>query len=764
MEAKKLNEILLAQLPGLLSHWLPGGKLNGREYRCGSIRGEPGNSLSVNIQSGVWKDFADQSIKGGDLISLYAAIHGLSNGDAIKQLLDIHGEYKLTTRATTVVQKEKPKYKPAPNDSPWPSMIADFKQHNWRGGPNQSWVYRNVNSEIVGIIARYHPTDKKEILPWVHTENGWIKGAMDKPRPLYNLPWILNTKQAVLIVEGEKCAEAAQKLFKDGYIVTTWAGGASAARYTDFSPIYGRKIVIWPDNDEDGIKAKDYLLSILTPHTNDLKVIETSSLLPKEDIADLIEKWDYEHIATFMKENHEVIRPAKLPEVAVDIISRVPQVMPPDSEITLTKSSDPVPQPNAMAIAADLGLQVDGKMMPVPNASNVYIILIMVPEFKDICYYDEFKNAYMTTWRTGKLRQWTEVEDRELTSYLQSRYGMPKLNKSTTIDSLLQYADNNRRHPLKQWLNTLVWDHTPRISNLFSVYCGAVSSEYTSTVSVNFMISMMARVFDPGCKMDNMVILEGAQGIRKSTFFKILVGQNYFSESSGDLNSKDFIINCQGKLLIEMAELTSLNKKDANDIKKLLSTAVDNFRPPYGKSVVEFPRQFVFVGSTNDSSYLDDHTGARRFWPIVCTLIDVDKLKLDREQLFAEAVYLYKSGRSWWEVPESALDEQASRVLEDSWLSDFVHYFNTTGNYKPVTTTISEIAFKVLKLEASKITKKETLRVARILKEIGYKNVTQRVSGSVVKLWKLENSEITNDAPQTRKVPVFPFGGERDVT
>ena len=124
MEAKKLNQILVSLLPGLLTEWLPGGKLNGGEFKCGSIAGEPGNSLSVNIRTGVWKDFADSSLPGGDLISLFACIYGVSNGDAIKMLEERYGDYKPTTRSTAVVKKEKPKQIPAPIDSPYPTMVA----------------------------------------------------------------------------------------------------------------------------------------------------------------------------------------------------------------------------------------------------------------------------------------------------------------------------------------------------------------------------------------------------------------------------------------------------------------------------------------------------------------------------------------------------------------------------------------------------------------------------------------------------------------
>ena len=726
MDAKNLNQILVSLLPSLLTEWLPGGKLNGGEFKCGSVRGEAGNSLSVNIRTGVWKDFADSSLPGGDLISLYACINGVSNGEAIKFLQERYGDVRPTTRSATVVKKEKPKQIPAEINSPYPTMVAEYKDHNWKGVPSKSWVYRNSKGQPVGIIARYQPTSKKEILPWVHTDIGWIKGAMDKPRPLYNLPEILASKNPILIVEGEKAAEAAQELFKNSYTVTTWAGGAEAIKHTDFAPIFGKAVVIWPDADVPGIKCAEYICNLLTPHTNDLKLVTPKGKPEGWDVADAQETMKYEDIVDFLRSNHQVIRPARLPEL-----------IPADTEVTLTKSSDPVPIHNALAIAAELGLQVDGKMMPVPNSSNVYAILSKVPEFKDICYYDEFKNSYMTSWKTGKLRQWTEVEDRQLTTYLQSNYGLPKLPKHLVVDALLQCADANKKNPARDWLESLVWDGTHRLPQLFTTYCGSQDNDYTQAVSKNFMISIVARVFQPGCKVDNMVILEGEQGSNKSTFFKCLASQEYFAESSGDLNSKDFILNCQGKMVIEMAELTSLNKKDANEIKKMLSTATDNFRPPYGKSAQAFPRQFVFVGSTNDDSYLNDSTGARRFWPIRCSNIDIKKTLQDRDQLFAEAVSCFRDGASWWEVPESAKEEQESRRVSDVWeevVSDYIR-----NNKFAVAFKRDDIFKNCLFIDIGKITRADQMRLSATMSALGYIKDKCQINGQRSYVYKVSN-------------------------
>lgn len=745
MDAKNLNQILVSLLPSLLTEWLPGGKLNGGEFKCGSVRGEAGNSLSVNIRTGVWKDFADSSLPGGDLIALYACINGVSNGEAIKYLQERYGDVRPTTRSTAVVKKEKPKQIPAEINSPYPTMVAEYKEHNWKGVPSKSWVYRNSKGQPVGIIARYQPTSKKEILPWVHTDIGWIKGAMDKPRPLYNLPEILASKSPILIVEGEKAAEAAQELFKNSYTVTTWAGGAEAIKHTDFAPIYGKAVVIWPDADVPGIKCAEYICNLLTPHTNDLKLVTPKGKHEGWDVADAQETMKYEDIVSFLRENHQVIRPARLPEV-----------IPADTEVTLTKSSDPVPIYNALAIAAQLGLQVDGKQMPIPNASNVYAILAKVPEFKDICYYDEFKNAYMTSWKTGVLRQWAEVEDRQLTTYLQSNYGLPKLPKHLVVDALLQYADGNIKHPLREWMNSLVWDQTPRLDTLFINYCGADDTEYVRKVSTNFMIKIVARIFKPGCKVDNMVILEGAQGATKSSFFSSLITDEYLLESRHDIESNDFIISAQGKMFIEIAELAGLIKSDAESIKNIITIRNDIFRPPYGKVAKNFPRQFCFGGSTNAKQYLKDTTGNRRFWPIACAFIKNDEISRDREQLFAEAVYRFKQGESWWNVPLSAKEEQADRLEDAGWEDILLKYLNKRTLLNAVTK--DELFLDCLGLEIRDLSNKlYQNKLVESMENIGYEKTRRRINGqrSFVYLKKDEGhvgQQISDEKSTTTRV------------
>ena len=187
-----------------------------------------------------------------------------------------------------------------------------------------------------------------------------------------------------------------------------------------------------------------------------------------------------------------------------------------------------------------------------------------------------------------------------------------------------------------------------------------------------FPISAVARVFDPGCQVDHMLILEGPQGILKSSALRALAGAPWFTDRLSNLGSKDSSMEVAGEWFIEMSELDALTRATNSAIKSFITRRNERFRPPYGKHVVERPRQCVFVGSINPiGGYLRDPTGARRFWPVACGVIDLEALVRDRDQLWAEVVVRFQAGARWWlETPELqalATAQQAARFEVDAW-------------------------------------------------------------------------------------------------
>lgn len=240
------------------------------------------------------------------------------------------------------------------------------------------------------------------------------------------------------------------------------------------------------------------------------------------------------------------------------------------------------------------------------------------------------------------------------------------------LEAMIIIAIENAYHPVKNYLESLTWDGVPRVETWCKTYLGAEAAEpYLSDVSRKFMIAAVARVYEPGIKFDNMLIFEGLQGIGKSTVGSILASPNWFLDGIPDLHDKDSALNLQGNWIVEMGELSNLKRSDVETVKGFITRQIDKVRPPYGKRYISSKRQCVFFGTTNAEDYLKDKTGNRRFWPVKVADVDIEGLREDRDQLWAEALYLYDVvGEKLWldddEAKEQAEQEQGLRVSEDT--------------------------------------------------------------------------------------------------
>jgi predicted P-loop ATPase len=247
----------------------------------------------------------------------------------------------------------------------------------------------------------------------------------------------------------------------------------------------------------------------------------------------------------------------------------------------------------------------------------------------------------------------------------QSQIGMPVVHQAIDLR-----GRECALHPVRNYLDSLVWDEEPRVGAWLTTYLGAEKSPYSECVGKMFLIAMVARIYEPGCKSDYTVIFEGPQGTEKSTACKILGGQ-WYSDCLPEVSGKDAALHLAGKWLIELSEMAVASKWESATLKAFLTRLADRYRPPYGRKEISQERQCVFVGTTNKSVYLQDSTGGRRFWPVVVGKIDNVALANDRDQLFAEAVKLFRLGEKWH--PDSIFEkthihpEQEARREADSW-------------------------------------------------------------------------------------------------
>ena len=319
------------------------------------------------------------------------------------------------------------------------------------------------------------------------------------------------------------------------------------------------------------------------------------------------------------------------------------------------------------------GLMLNKHGDPLGNLRNVLHALRHAPEWEAVLTYDEFAGRVITRrpppWGDRTKEQWADDDDTRACVWLQD-HGVP-VTVGVVGRGVQTVARENPVHPVRDYLNALNWDGRPRLDTWLPTYLGVEDSPYVQAVGSRFLISAVARVFEPGCQADHMLILEGPQGIQKSSALQVLAG-SWFTDRISSLGSKDSSMEVAGVWIVEMSELDALTKATNSAIKSFVTRRHDRFRPPYGRHVVDQPRQCVFTGSINPTGgYLNDPTGARRFWPVACGFIDLEALVRDRDHLWAEAGVRFQAGACWWlETPEleaMATAEQAARFQVDAW-------------------------------------------------------------------------------------------------
>lgn len=298
---------------------------------------------------------------------------------------------------------------------------------------------------------------------------------------------------------------------------------------------------------------------------------------------------------------------------------------------------------------------------------NAVAILRNDPRLKGRLAFNEMDHNIVARadlpWRAVKnADQWIDADDAALRFYLERVYGLN--SKDKIFDAVNVVAGENKYHPVRDYLSTCTWDGTPRVDTLLIDYLGAEDSDYTRAVTRKTLTAAIARIYNPGCKFDYMLTLRGRQGLGKSALIAKLGGE-WFSDSFTTIQGKEAYEQVLGVWLMEVGELAGMRKAEAEAIKLYISKQVDRFRPAYGRRTQEFPRQCIFIGTTNEEQFLRDTTGNRRFW-----VVDVPNeprkdmwAELTPEavkQLWGEAIDLYQRGEKLYLSRE--LEEYARRV------------------------------------------------------------------------------------------------------
>ena len=316
-------------------------------------------------------------------------------------------------------------------------------------------------------------------------------------------------------------------------------------------------------------------------------------------------------------------------------------------------------------------IDYDKRGKALPTIENAYIIMQKDSELKGRLRLNEFTQREMVTgelpWDSRKeLRNWTDTDDAGLRLFFEQKYAFKGAKSIDDAWSLIMHE--NSFHPVREYLDSLIWDKRERLDKFFIEYLGADEDEYTKAVTRLSLIGAVKRIYEPGCKLDTSLVLVGPQGCGKSWTIKKL-GKEWASDTLTTVQGKEAFEQIQGYWIIEMAELASFRKAEIETIKHFISKQEDVYRPAYGRFVINHKRQCVFFGTTNTYDFLKDNTGNRRFYPLDCHPQQVKKdvweelTEEETDQLWAEAVHRYKAGEKTY-VNQKELEAQIKAQQE----------------------------------------------------------------------------------------------------
>jgi predicted P-loop ATPase len=371
------------------------------------------------------------------------------------------------------------------------------------------------------------------------------------------------------------------------------------------------------------------------------------------------------------------------------------------------------------------------------SANSQENIIRALEKLKASLVFDEFSQKPLLTWN-GRTTTLEDHQALDLWLTVDRRFGF-RPSKEFFFDMLLVLARQNTIHPVRDYLRTLEWDGVNRIGEWLIRYGGAADTEFVRTVSRIVLVAAVRRVMRPGCKFDELLVLESNQGQFKSSALRALCPiDNWFSDDLPlDVDAKQLIERTQGKWIIEAAELSGMRSSLREHLKSMLSRQVDGpVRMAYGRLPVEQPRQFITIGTTNDHFYLSDPTGNRRFWPVRVSGFDVPALKADRDQLWAEAVHLEAEGFSI-RLPEELYDhagiQQERRREVDPWEDIIVSSFNGEMYQR---LSPDELWADILGIPIERRSSAYQMRVSKIMQKLGFRRMAVKgKDGKVVKGW-----------------------------
>jgi len=363
--------------------------------------------------------------------------------------------------------------------------------------------------------------------------------------------------------------------------------------------------------------------------------------------------------------------------------------------------------------------------------ANVVLILTHDPKYSAALRLDEMRGVVML----GEV-EITDAAVSRMRVDLEKRHAIQP-GDSEMARAVQLVASVNGFHPVGAWLRGLRWDGVARLHEVATriLRVRAESDEELALIALlvrRWFISLVARALSPGCKVDSALILEGAQGAGKSSFFRITAGE-WFSDTEMGLD-KDAMLQLRGAWIYEWAELENVtSRQSVSRVKAFLTSTEDRYRPPFGRNPVTVKRSGVIVGTTNTRDFLHDPSGSRRFWVVPVGPIDVERHLQQREQLLAEAVVACQAGERHWlsEDEEMRREALAARFVEvDPWEERVLEFAAAQDRVR-----VPDVLQQGLSVLIDRMGKREQMRVAAILRRAGYHDEQTRIDGKVTRYW-----------------------------
>lgn len=742
----------------LVPLWLPDGKKQGREWvaRNPNRADKTPGSFSVNLKTGKWADFAAGE-SGGDLVSLYAYLHHRGDqGAAARELSDAHS-IRVDAPARKAFAEEAVRdigdAKPAPV-FPVPVGVeppSDFRHFKF-GDPTAVYTYRDSKGRTLLYVARFDPEGmRKQVVPrsWCKEPKGgerWAwRGVTTGEVPLYGLDRLAERPDAdVIVVEGEKAADAALALLTD-FVVVAWLGGCAQAGNVHLKALHGRRVTLWPDFDAKRAKADDTLLPLheqpgmaaMMAIAGGLKGKAQLSLVgytpgAHEDGFDLADGWSAGTALAYLQTNAgdpwDIITGRKVEAPQVE--AEAPAYTPLNAGVNMFGWPDQGP-----------------KMNPLGTRPNVDYLM---REYGITARYNEIKKAVELRFPGREFFGDTSQENAlvELSS-LCSKNMLPKGDLQGYVKNI---ACDNVYSPVRDWIESKPWDGVSRIAALLDTLTTPPENMPLKNALVyRWLLSAVAAAYRPeDFESHGALVFTGPQGEGKTTWFRklapsamrvVMVG------ASVDPSDKDSITKVVSHWIVELGELdATFRKADISRLKAFVTSPVDKLRRPYDRLESEYKRQTVFGGSVNEDKYLVDDTGNRRWWTVPVTKVNYQHT-VDMQQLWAEVLGRFKAGEQWWLTREeidqlNALNEEheATDPIREKILRRFDFASNSTLRREDL--TASEV---LMAIGFDKPNKAQATHASKVLREITGDAARKTATGRVFNLPRRLGS--MNDEP-----------------